>query len=148
MSYEGLNYDEIRARAEKRARKRAEFLQHLAIYIVVNLFLWIGFFIFAMVIAHNPAVLLVPLLSTVGWGLAVAIHGAVYYFDTTGMDNMREREIQREIQREMQLRGLTNPDDLYAKPKREARQRSVRLSDDGELIYDDEPPRKASNRTS
>ena len=44
----------------------------------------------------------------------------------------RERTIQREIERERQR--LSN-DDYYEKPKRE---RSVRLTDDGELIEDDE----------
>ena len=145
MSANDLNYKEIRARAEKRAKKRAEFVQHLAIYILVNLFLWVGFFAIALAVVHSALPLIVPLLSTVCWGLGLAIHAAVYYVDTTGMDNMRDREFQREIQREMQLRGITDPSELDAKPKRD---QTVRLSDDGELIYEDEPPRKTSNRNT
>ena len=149
MSNDDLNYDAIRARAEKRARKRAEFNIHFAIYVLVNLFLWVGFFVVAMGLAHNAYPLIVPLLSTVFWGLGVVIHFAVYYFDTTGMDRMRDHEFQREIEREMRRRGSTAPAELRAKPKRD---RVMRLSDDGELIEDDdaqpEPPRRQSNRNS
>ena len=65
---------------------------------------------------------------------SLAIHAVVNYVETTGMDNMREREIEREIQRELRRRGLTESD-LLQKPKRDA---AVRLSDDGELVYEDD----------
>jgi hypothetical protein len=129
-----LNYEEIRQRAEKRANKRKELLLHVAVYIIVNLALWLVFGIIASVSSSGQALLLIPLLSTLGWGIGVAIHAAVNYIETTGLDAMREREIEREIQREMRLRGL-DAADVLEKPKRE---QAVRLSDDGELIYEDE----------
>ena len=136
MSDNQLNYDEIRRRAEKRVNKRKELLMHGAVYIIVNVSLWIVFGVIAA-FSGQAELLLVPLLSTLGWGMGLAIHAIVNYVETTGMDNMREREIEREIQRELRHRGLTESD-LLEKPKREA---AVRLSDDGELVYeDDEPP--------
>ncbi len=137
MSDQQIDYEDIRRRAEQRVKKRAEFWQHLAIYVVVNLFLWLLFGIFSAY-AGGPGPLIVPLLSTVGWGMGLVIHGIVTYVETN-MDRMREREIDREIQREMQRRGLTS-DEVLEKPKRD---QTVRLSDDGELIYEDEEPAEA-----
>ncbi len=143
MSDNQLNYEEIRARAEKRANKRKELLMHVAVYIIVNLSLWLIFGIMAA-FSGSAALLLVPLLSTFGWGMGLAIHAAVNYVETTGLDAMREREIDREIEREMRRRGLTEAD-VLEKPKRDA---AVRLSDDGELVYDeDEPPAQELRRS-
>jgi 2TM domain len=142
MSDEQL-YSEIRARAEKRAKKRGEFYQHLAIYIIVNLFLWLIFLVLGAFLS-SPIPLIIPFLSTLGWGLAVAIHATVTYIETGAMEAMREREIEREMQREMHRRGIADESELYEKPKRD---QVVRLSDDGELVYEeDEPAKKSSGR--
>jgi hypothetical protein len=145
MSNSRLDYDEIRKRAEKRVKKRAEFIQHLAIYLVVNTFLWLFFGAIA-VFTHAWPVLIPALLSTFGWGLGLTLHGINVFAETSLIDNMREREIQRETQREMDRLGISDPAELYEKPKRDAsRDASVRLSDDGELIYEEEKSRKRSN---
>jgi heme O synthase-like polyprenyltransferase len=141
MSNTPINYEEIRRRAEKRVKKRAEFIQHVAIYLIVNVFLWI-FFGFISLFAGTRYVLIPAILSTLGWGMAVAIHAATVFAETNLIDNMREREIQREMQREMNRLGISDPAELYDKPKRDA---AVRLSDDGELIYEDEKVSKRSN---
>ncbi len=141
MADNPLNYEEIRKRAESRANKRKELTMHVAVYIIVNLMLWLVFgtlFVFFSALWF----LLIPLLSTLGWGIAVAIHAAVNYIETSGMDAMREREIEREIRREMRLRGL-DASEVLEKPKRE---QTVRLSDDGELIYEDEPEARRSSQ--
>jgi hypothetical protein len=141
MADNPLNYEEIRKRAESRANKRKELTMHVAVYIIVNLMLWLVFgtlFVFFSALWF----LLIPLLSTLGWGIAVAIHAAVNYIETSGMDAMREREIEREIRREMRLRGLDDTE-VLEKPKRE---QTVRLSDDGELIYEDEPEARRSSQ--
>ena len=110
MSDDQLNYDEIRRRAEQRANKRKELIMHAAVYIIVNVSLWLVFGAIAA-FSGSTALLLIPLLSTLGWGMGVAIHAIVNYVETTGMDNMREREIEREIQRELRRRGLTEAPD-------------------------------------
>ncbi len=147
MSNDGLNYEQIRARAEKRVKKRAEFLQHLAIYLIVNGFLWLMFLVIAITTQAWPA-LIAPFLSTFGWGIGLAIHALTVYVDTTTVENMRQQEIDREIQREMERRGMADFSELREKPKRD---QVMRLSDDGELIPDDteqeEPPRSRRRRS-
>jgi len=142
MSHD-LNYDEIRARAEKRVKQRAEFYQHLAIYLVTNVLLWIMFALISILSGGGGGPLIVPLLSTLGWGIGLAIHGIVVFVDTTAMDARREREIQREIQRELRRRGIDDPAALYDKPKRD---QALRLSDDGELIPDDAQSKRVRSR--
>jgi hypothetical protein len=143
MTNDQLDYAEIRRRAEQRVTKRKEFMMHLAIYILVNIGLWVAFLFIGGLIQQTWP-LLIPLLSTIGWGLGVAIHGVVNYFETTGMDSMRDREYHRELEREMRRRGIDDPA-LLEKPKRD---QAVRLSDDGELVYEDEeePNRRSSRR--
>ncbi len=141
-----LNYNAIRSRADQRIRKRIEFYKHLGVYVLVNVFVWLFFgFVFLTTASHNFAALIPAVLTTVGWGLAVAIHGLVNYLDTVNTDAMRDREIQREIAREIAVRGM-NVQDLFEKPKRD---RLVRLSDDGELVTDDnESSRQMKSRKS
>ena len=138
MSSNDVNFDEMRQRAEKRVRKRVEFNMHLAIYVLVNLVLWVAFGVIAA-FAQQAGLLLVPVLSTLGWGLGVAIHGIVTYMDTRGMDML----VEREMRREMALRGIRDAvedsPEAYEKPKRD---RVARLSDDGEMLYDDESERR------
>jgi 2TM domain len=142
MSHD-LDYDEIRARAEKRVKQRAEFYQHLVIYLVTNAMLWLLFILISVLTSGGGGPLVVPLLSTLGWGIGIAIHGIVVYIDTTAIDAMREREVQREIERELRRRGIDDPAALYDKPKRD---QAMRLSDDGELIPDDAQSKRVRNR--
>ncbi len=145
MPSDEASFEEMRQRAEKRVRKRVEFNMHLAIYVVVNLALWVMFGLLSG-LSQQPALMLIPLLSTVGWGLGVAIHGIVTYMETRAMDVL----VEREMRREMALRNLRDavedsPED-YEKPKRD---RVARLSDDGELVYDEESEsRRARGRRS
>lgn len=127
-----LNYDTIRHRADQRIRKRIEFYKHVGVYVLVNLFVWL-FFGVVFLAVHDWRAFIPAILTTIGWGLAVAIHGLVNYLDTVNTDAMRDREIQREIAREIAMRGM-DVQDLFEKPKRD---RLVRLSDDGELVTDE-----------
>jgi hypothetical protein len=130
MSENQLDYQRIRRRAEKRVKKRAEFVQHLAIYVVANVLLWIMFLVMSA-ITHNPEPLIAPMLSTLGWGIGVAIHGIVTFAESPTADAIRERAIEREIRREVErMDGIA----VSEKPKRE---QAMRLSDDGELVVDD-----------
>jgi uncharacterized membrane protein len=106
--------------------------------VVVNLGLWIAFGILSGVL-QLPWLMLIPLLSTVGWGLGVAIHGIVTYMETRAMDVLVEREIRREIALRNLRDAVEDSPEAYEKPKRD---RVARLSDDGELIYDEEAERR------
>jgi len=144
MSDDPVDYENIRRRVEKRVKKRAEFLLHLSIYVTVNLVLWIGF----LLLAADPPLMLIPLLSTLAWGVALVAHGVDTYLQTGALDAMRDREMRREIEWARRHRGLddSGEEGETEKPKRE---RSVRLSADGELIpadEDEDKPLKQSRR--
>lgn len=65
---------------EQRAAKRVDdymgLMWHLAVYLVVNLFLW--------VIVPTAAIFV-----TLGWGIGVAFHVAAYFIGDGGSDNPR-----------------------------------------------------------
>src|SRR5437868_1358147 len=148
MSNDQIDYEAIRQRAEKRVRQRIEFVQHLSIYVIVNLILWALWFIGANALHSWVMEFPWPILVTLIWGVALAIHGAVVYTQTNMMDAMRETAIQQEVEREMRLRGMDTQAAELEKPKRD---RAVRLSDDGEIVpvdeIEDDRPHK-TNRQS
>jgi len=122
-----IDVEAIRKRVQKRLRQRQEFYIHAAIFVPVNLMLWlIG--ILTGSIAEFPW----PLIVTIGWGIGLISHGVDVYFKTSErVSRHEENEVQREIERERMLRyGSAD----LEKPKRGA----ARLSDDGEIEYDDE----------
>ena len=87
-------------RARRRARRKVEqklaFYLHLGIYIAVNILLvvinlltWRGYpwFIYPLV----------------GWGVGVAIHGMVAFFDSSKkMAGFKERMIEKETERQLE----------------------------------------------
>jgi hypothetical protein len=114
----------MRERAEKRVKNRQEFVSHLIIFLMINGMLW---FIY---LSTHPGVFAWPLIITLGWGAGLVSHAMAVYRDSNAGQRARERAIQREMEREMALMG----EDIDVKPKR-----SARLSDDGEIVYDDSP---------
>lgn len=139
MTY--INEEEIRQRVEQRMKARQEFWIHLGIYVAVNLFLWVVFFIIPAMGGENPFPW--PIFVTGGWGIGIFSHAVETYYKTNpSVQERRERAIQAEIERERQrMAGSV----LSEKPKRE---QSVRISDDGELIYEDEEPRRTARHRS
>jgi hypothetical protein len=131
---QGIDYNAIRQRVEKRMKQRKEWLEHLGSYVVVNLLLWS---IWLFTGAGFPW----PVFVTLAWGIGMGIHTLTYITDAS-MERAKEDAIEREIRREkMRLYGDPDYDDsLIEKPKRRAkeRERAVRLTDDGELSYEDE----------
>jgi hypothetical protein len=123
MSSDQMDYAKIRERAEKRVKNRQEFLSHLIIFLMINGMLWFIYF------STTPGIFAWPLIITLGWGAGLVSHAMAVYRDSNAGRLARERAIQREIEREMTLMG----EDIDMKPKR-----SARLSDDGEIVYDNE----------
>src|SRR5258708_3339421 len=145
MSNDKIDYEAIRQRAEKRVRQRIEFVQHLSIYVIVNLILWALWFIAKNAFQAELLLFPWPILVTLGWGVGLAAHGIVVYTQTNMMDAMRETAIQQEVQREMRLRGMDTPAADLEKPKRD---RAVRLSDDGEMVPVDEADEDRARKTN
>ncbi len=153
MPDDDLDYRQMRARVEKRVKKRAEFVLHLSIYVTANLMIWGLFLLLVSRSDGKEALLLAPTLLTLAWGLGLVVHGVDTYLQTGALDGMRERELRREIALERLRRGITDDDEsaITGKPKREP---VMRLSDDGEMVPveddsdDERNDRSASSRRS
>ena len=76
------------------AQKRASFKSHLAVYIVVNLFLWLLWYFTGAEIHEND--LPWPIWPTLGWGIGVAFHYIGAY--VTAKNNLVEKEYEKLMQ--------------------------------------------------
>ena len=77
-------------RARKRVKNYTDLMWHIAVYVIVNAFLW----------------LVVPQAAfwvTVGWGIGLAFHIASYFLDERGgQDRRYQRYLAEEQEREQQ----------------------------------------------
>lgn len=74
---------------EGRAHKRVEdftgLMWHIAVFVIVNVFLWL--------IVPNAAVWV-----TIGWGIGLAFHVAAYFLDESGFQRRRYQKYLAEEQ--------------------------------------------------
>ncbi len=136
MANRQINEEQIRKPVEKRLRARQAFIIHLTIFIAVNLFLVFLWQFLPGLVGSDPDLapfvsMPWPLLVFFGWGIGLVAHGMTVYYQSGAADRMRERLVQREIERE---RARVYGDEALEKPKRG----TARLTDDGEIAYDDE----------
>ncbi|MFN8452819.1 MAG: 2TM domain-containing protein, partial [Anaerolineae bacterium] len=115
----------IRDRVSSAISKRREFVQHLAVFIPINIMLWLIYFSSAGTFLDFAHSFPWPLIVLLGWGIGLVSHG---FEAMTSIS--RERAISRAVERER--------DRLYSgeKPKREEPSdysREVRLTEDGEF---------------
>lgn len=84
------DFDDLHSRARRRVGAKLGFLTHLAIYLAVNLVLWLinGW-------QGGERWHWFPLA---GWGLGLAIHGLVTLF-VLGGEGLRRRMLARELER-------------------------------------------------
>lgn len=113
------DYQEIRRRIEKRYDNRSGFYIHLAVFLIVNLGIWIAWLFTDPLARMNPVL---PLLVTLGWGAGFIAHMIDFI-----MAEARENAIEKAIERE---RGWLMEDADARKRKRGA----ARLSSDGEIL--------------
>jgi hypothetical protein len=144
MYDEQIDYKRIRARVEQRIKRRAKFYKDLVAYFTVNFSLWMvwGWPILRGETSLQGGGTPWPLFVTFFWGIGL-VSDAIKVFFEFDKDAAFDREMQREIGRER--RRLYGDDEYFSKPKRSdeldekpKREQTVRLSDDGELIYEDE----------
>lgn len=87
-----MSNDTAYARARKRAKAKLGFFNHAIVYAVVIGFLFIVNFV-------TSSEYLWAFWPAIGWGIALAIHGATVYLKTDEaemLDRMTERELERE----------------------------------------------------
>ena len=123
--------ESLRKKAEKRIKRRKDYYEHLTAYVMVNVFLWVLWLVMQMEFPW-------PVFVTFGWGIGLAFDTLDFF---TNNPDKREDAIQREMAKLAAQEG-------YLKPKRE---QSARLSDDGEIVYEEdyeeaEPERRAKRK--
>jgi hypothetical protein len=100
--------DRIRARIEKRYNERKEVQIHAAVYVGINVALWIFWFMARGAITGligDPRIgelltaVPLPLMVSLGWGAGLVGHYVNYYFQSGPVADQREEQIQEEIER-------------------------------------------------
>ena len=118
---------QLRKRVENRIKNRNAFYIHLMAFIGTNILLWVIW------LTTIPDGFPWPLYASIPWAMGLVIHGFVVYQESSVARQRYERHVSREIEMEKVRLGLTP--DAYQKPKRD---QAVHLSDDGELVADDD----------
>lgn len=81
--------EDLRTRAVRRVRKRADFRTHLLVYVVVNAFL-VGIWAVA-----TPHAFFWPIFPILGWGIGVVLNA----WDVYRPDPVTEQAVAREMER-------------------------------------------------
>ncbi len=133
--------ERVRRKVEKRLKERDEVRTHFAIYVALNLLIWMIWFFTAgsdLSAYLNGMQTEFPfpwaIFVTFGWGIGMFAHYMEYRNKYGVGADQREAIIQREIERVK----LQQSEEIYMeKPKRDRR---IRLTEDGELeeVPDDE----------
>lgn len=125
----------IRRRAEQPFNKRREFLSHLAVYIPINLMLWVIYFFSGGIFDSEIGFLNVgfpwPLIVMFGWGIGLVFHAVDVWAGTR-----QQRAIDRAVERERERYYVEKPKRdryLYEEDDSVDARPSVRLNEDGEF---------------
>ncbi len=115
----------LRKQIEERYKEREGLMVHSAVFVPINIMLWIIYFVVM------PGGFPWPLIVTLGWGSGYVAHLLTYYYKFGGGATRREEAIQREIDQYRERRQ-------FEKPKRDERSH-LELSEDGEIeeVYED-----------
>ena len=82
--------EELRKKAEKIAKKKSDFFIHLAIYVSVNLFLFVQWLVIAG--PNSFPWFVFPLF---GWGIGITAHAVETYRGDTYIEKRAEKEYQK-----------------------------------------------------
>ena len=80
---------ELRAKARKRAENKIGFFVHLGIYIVINVGLWLLWWI------TTPDIFPWPFFVTLFWGIGIGAHAVGTFAGDKYTDDLAEREYQK-----------------------------------------------------
>ncbi len=134
MSDDQIDYDKINKRVEARIKARKDFQGVILGFFITCAAVWPIYWL------SDPGGFAWPWIPTAIMAVVVIWQALETYILSEGRERERERLIQREIDRE---RARLYGDAALEKPKRE---RAARLSDDGELVYEeDESARKSAS---
>ena len=84
-----MTEDKLRKLARKRAQAKIGFYIHLIVYVVVNVFLVLLWYM-----TSDTTEFPWFIYPLVGWGIALVAHGLYTFYGSTGLeDSMTEREL-------------------------------------------------------
>lgn len=145
----------IRKRIEKKLHARRDFIQHLTIYLTVNVIFWLMWLSSAPQAGGFPW----PIFTSGFWGIGLLSHYVDYYYKHGRGAEKREDEIEEEITRQMRRSQMREVQRRKRKDEHEEIEvldldsieaRQVRLNADGELtdsfIDQDHASRPNKNR--
>jgi hypothetical protein len=138
MTDDRIDYDKINRRVEARIKARKDFQGVVLGFLITTVVVWI---IYLMADRSDPFVW--PLIPTAIMGIVVIWQGLETYVLAEARERERDRLTEREIERE---RARLYDEAALEKPKRD---RTAHLSDDGELVYEDDErsePRQSVKR--
>jgi hypothetical protein len=140
MTDDRIDYDRINQRVEKRLRERKKLRGLVLAFVVMTAVVWTTYLLVDPMVPPEGKFLW-PLIPMVAMGVVVIWRAVEVYF----LAEAREREwddlMEREIERE---RARLYDEAVLEKPKRD---QVAHLSDDGELVYEeDEPVLKSPGR--
>jgi hypothetical protein len=150
MADDQLEFDEIRSYVDQNIH-RYTMMQQVTLF-AVNLILFIIFAIAAIAAAvasgrsadlnllqknSDPAVVAL-VLPLVGWMVGVILHGAALFLNTRYGDRTLRGQLAMRVMGRKLADAASDQSETKEKPKREVSDQYVRLSDDGELIPDEQ----------
>ena len=84
-----MTEDKLRKLARKRAQAKIGFYVHLVIYVIINVFLVLLWYI-----TSDTTELPWFIYPLIGWGIGLVAHGVYTFYGSTGLeDSMTEREL-------------------------------------------------------
>ncbi len=92
-----INPTEVQRQGERRLSFRAGLVIHAAVYVIVNVILWLVW----VIIPKDPTLPPLPLVITLGWLVVLIVHAAIVLVSHSPRQVERD-EIKREI-KEQQL---------------------------------------------
>jgi hypothetical protein len=137
MTDNQIDYDKINKRVEARIKARKDFQGIILGFFITCAAVWPIYWL------TDRGGFAWPWIPTTIMAVVVVWQALETYILSEGRERERERLMQREIDRE---RARLYGDAALEKPKRD---RAAHLSDDGELIYEDEErpePRRSATR--
>jgi predicted membrane-bound spermidine synthase len=134
MADDQIDYDKINRRVEARIKARKDFQGVVLGFLITCAAVW------PIYLLTDPGGFAWPLIPTAVMAVVVIWQALETYFLAEARERERDRLTEREIERE---RARLYDEAVLEKPKRD---RTAHLSDDGELIYEDEERRAAQRR--
>jgi hypothetical protein len=125
--YEAVRrYVEANLEQTRRSLRRTLWRIHLLLYLIVNLIGWI--IISSSGASRDLGVLIISILTTISWAVGLFLHARALYLESPAGE--------RYLRTRLAMRALQDP--AMRETPKPRREQIMRLSDDGELVSDEQ----------